>query len=73
MADRAPKVGWDAQLERERLAKYDVRVEDAARQWMGQVLGRSLGDGSFHDLLKSGVVLCQCVFHMALWDFSPLI
>lgn len=77
MADRAPKLGLDARLEKERLEKYDVKLEQQARRWMSDVLGRPLDESaSFHDLLKSGIILCEyvhCGPFLALGDLSPFL
>lgn len=60
MAERAQKFGLDAQLEKERLAKYDTNLEQKARQWMADVLGRPVDTTTpFNELLKSGVLLCE--------------
>ena len=62
MADRAPKFGLDARLEKERLEKYDVKLEQHVRNWLSEVIGRPLDEpASFHELLKTGIVLCEYV------------
>lgn len=39
--------------------KYDPKLEEEARSWMGSVLQEAFPEGDLHDILKSGVVLCR--------------
>lgn len=48
----------DAELKAKRDAQYDPRLEAEARKWIESVTGESL-QGSFHEALKNGVVLCK--------------
>lgn len=61
MADRAPKLGLDAELERKRRETYDPKLEELARNWLEAVVGHKLEGASFAEQLKSGVVLCEYV------------
>lgn len=58
MADRAEKRGYDIEIERKILEKYDPKMETEARQWIEALTGKQL-EGSFHEALKSGVALCE--------------
>lgn len=40
-------------------AKNVEDMERAARAWIEEIIGRSLGEGTLHEALKSGVVLCE--------------
>ena len=53
--------GLDRELAEKAAAKYDPQLEAEARAWIEAVLGESLGDGTFHEVLKSGMVLCNLV------------
>ena len=41
--------------------KYDPKMETEARAWIEAVTGEPLGEGSFQEVLKSGVALCNLV------------
>jgi hypothetical protein len=51
--------GLDRELAEKAAAKYDPKLEQEAREWIGAVTGEPLGEGSIHEVLKSGVVLCN--------------
>jgi len=53
--------GLDRELAEKAAAKYDPKLEAEARAWIEGVLGEPLGEGSFHEVLKSGVVLANLV------------
>merc|ERR1712226_253078 len=42
-------------------AKFDPERQDACQAWIEEVTGLEMGDESFHEWLKSGVVLCRLV------------
>lgn len=48
----------DLQLKRD--ARIDATLEADARVWMEAVLGTTLGEGAFNDVLKDGTFLCRC-------------
>ena len=39
--------------------RNDPQLEAEARQWIEAVTGEALGDGTLHEVLKSGVALCN--------------
>jgi len=53
--------GLDRELAEKAAAKYDPKLEAEARAWIEGVLGESLGEGSFHEVLKSGIALVNLV------------
>ncbi|KAG8467145.1 hypothetical protein KFE25_000461 [Diacronema lutheri] len=49
----------DLQLKRD--ARIDATLEADARVWMEAVLGTTLGEGAFNDVLKDGTFLCRLI------------
>ena len=62
MAETGGKLlyGLDRELAEKQAAKFDTKLEADARSWMEAVLGTTL-EGTTHEALKSGVVLCELV------------
>eukprot|EP00698_Gefionella_okellyi_P022067 TRINITY_DN7262_c0_g1_i1.p1 TRINITY_DN7262_c0_g1~~TRINITY_DN7262_c0_g1_i1.p1 ORF type:complete len:151 (-),score=28.73 TRINITY_DN7262_c0_g1_i1:53-505(-) len=60
MSERAEKLGYDAELEKKRLEKYDPKQEADARAWIEEVTGKKI-EGSFAEGLKSGALLCEVI------------
>lgn len=52
--------GLSAELKRKLDLKYDTELEDVIVAWIEEVNGEAL-KGSFHESLKSGVVLCRLI------------
>jgi hypothetical protein len=52
--------GMDKELADKQAAKWDPKLEAEARAWIEAVLGEKL-EGSLHEALKSGIVLCNLV------------
>ncbi|CAN0316678.1 unnamed protein product [Ectocarpus sp. 8 AP-2014] len=57
---RGAGYGLDAELARQREAKYDHSAEDQARAWIEAVTGERVV-GPFGDALRDGVVICKLV------------
>ena len=53
--------GLDRELAEKQAAKYSPQMEQEARAWIEAVIGEPLGDGSFQEVLKSGVALCKLI------------
>ena len=52
--------GLDRDLAAKRAASYDTRLERELRSWIEGVTGER-ASGTFHQYLRSGVVLCKFV------------
>ena len=50
--------GLDKELADKAAAKFDPQLEGEAREWIEKVTGKPL-EGTTHEALKSGVVLCE--------------
>lgn len=71
MASRPRGYGLTAEVNRKIQEKYDVNLEQEARLWIEDVLGEELVPGSdrsqplghdkFHEVLKSGLILCRLI------------
>ncbi|KAL8562209.1 hypothetical protein ACOMHN_005194 [Nucella lapillus] len=71
MASRPKGYGMTAEVNRKISEKYDVRLEQEAREWMEAILGEPLEEGAdpsvplgvdkFHKALKDGLVLCKLI------------
>lgn len=69
MASRPLGYGLSGEVSRKINAKYSPELEQEARQWLEEVLGRPLvddsdpneplGETAFQDALKDGVLLCE--------------
>ncbi|CAM9095729.1 unnamed protein product [Ectocarpus fasciculatus] len=57
---RGAGYGLDAELARQREAKYDHSAEDQAREWIEAVTGERVV-GPFGDALRDGVFICKLV------------
>eukprot|EP01115_Flamella_aegyptia_P002545 TRINITY_DN136634_c0_g1_i1.p1 TRINITY_DN136634_c0_g1~~TRINITY_DN136634_c0_g1_i1.p1 ORF type:complete len:195 (-),score=56.52 TRINITY_DN136634_c0_g1_i1:169-732(-) len=59
MANHGPSYGLDYELEQKRLAKFDVNLENQAKDWIEALTGKQVGD--FHEDLKNGQILCELI------------
>jgi len=50
--------GLDKDVQDKMRAKFDPERQDACQAWIEEVTGEEMGDTSFQEWLKSGVVLC---------------
>ncbi|BFZ15246.1 hypothetical protein BsWGS_18285 [Bradybaena similaris] len=70
MATRPRGYGLTGEISRKMASKYDINLEQEARQWMEAVLGepisnedssQPLGMDKFQAVLKDGVILCKLI------------
>ena len=61
MAERPKGYGMTAELAEKKAAKYDPDMEKQAVDWMQEVIGEPLPEGSFHEALKDGAYLCKLI------------
>mmetsp|Transcript_3074 Transcript_3074/g.10027 ORF Transcript_3074/g.10027 Transcript_3074/m.10027 type:complete len:297 (+) Transcript_3074:42-932(+) len=60
-ANGTPLYGIDKELAEKAASKYDPALEADCRSWLEVVTGTALPEGTLHEALKSGVVLCNAV------------
>mmetsp|Transcript_25419 Transcript_25419/g.83035 ORF Transcript_25419/g.83035 Transcript_25419/m.83035 type:complete len:270 (-) Transcript_25419:216-1025(-) len=60
-ANGTPLYGIDKELAEKAASKYDPALEADCRSWLEAVTGTALPEGTLHEALKSGVVLCNAV------------
>ena len=70
MASRGATRGLDRDLADKRASSYDTRLERELRTWIEGVTGER-SSGTFHQYLRSGVVLCKFVHHLFFLPSIP--
>lgn len=60
-----PIYGLDRELAAKAAAKYDPQRENEAKQWIEDVIGEKLPQGTFNDVLKDGIYLCKLVMKVS--------
>jgi len=53
--------GLDKDVQDKMRAKFDPERQDACQAWIEEVTGEEMGEDSFQEWLKSGVVLCKLI------------
>jgi hypothetical protein len=59
MSNQVDHFGLDKELADKRALAYDHQAEKEARLWISEILGENLEGGSFHDILRDGIVLVK--------------
>ncbi|XP_076349589.1 myophilin-like [Tachypleus tridentatus] len=59
MSGRGPAYGLSAQVANKLAGKRDPALEAEILQWIEAILGQKLPPGSFDDVLRDGVILCN--------------
>ncbi|KAL5263768.1 hypothetical protein ACHWQZ_G004985 [Mnemiopsis leidyi] len=59
MANRGPAYGMSKEVQDKIEAQYDTELEVQCREWIGAVVGDKFPEGSFHEALKDGALLCR--------------
>jgi len=54
-----PVYGIDAELNAKQAAKYNPALEGQVKDWIADVTGQAFPSGSFQEVLKDGVLLCN--------------
>lgn len=57
-------IPYDFQIQ----AQYDLELEGQCRRWFSAILGEPFPeDGTFHEVLKDGTLLCRSVINTTLF------
>lgn len=59
MANRGPAYGMSREIQDKIEKQYDVELETQCRHWIAAVVGEPFPEGSFHEALKDGLLLCR--------------
>ena len=59
MANRGPSFGLSAQVANKLAGKRDPQLEEQVAAWIEQILGQKLPPGTYDEVLRDGVILCN--------------
>ncbi|KAF8784309.1 muscle-specific protein 20-like [Argiope bruennichi] len=59
MAYRGPAYGLSAQIANKIAAKRDKQLEAEVLEWIQEILGEPLPNGSYEEILRDGIILCK--------------